>query len=324
VSRFSLTAQLEQASASAADVVRALRGTQPRVDLAGTPPGCLAYVLARAADSAHPVLLVTADAKRAQRLEADLRFFAGGASVLSYPGADTTPFVDVAPDRRAAMDRLASLFQLAEGLPLSVVVAPLGVLVRRVPPRAALRSRSARVRVGDELDRQAFLRALAEGGYLRVPLVEDPGSFAVRGALLDVFCPREERPVRIELDGDEVVSLKQFDAEDQRTLGGLDELAVHPVREILLGPEELARARQRVADLCDERNLPTSRRRQLVEDLASGRSFVGLECFLPAFYERLESVLDYLPASARVVVDDPLSVARALDSPRRSTSRRSR
>jgi transcription-repair coupling factor (superfamily II helicase) len=313
-----LSSQLANASADAQAAVRAL-ATRPRVDFGPLPRGALALLLARAArEHGRRFIVVVPDAVSGTRLEADLRFFSGDTdleglgTVLHYPSADTTPFVDVAPDQRAAMDRLAVLFHLSQGLPWQLLVVPAGALIRRVPPRAALERRCARLTVGDLAERERLLQLLIEGGYLRVPLVEDPGTFAVRGSLIDVFPPHAEQPMRVELDDELIASIKRFDPEDQRTLGPVETLVIHPVRDILLGAEELARARQRVSDLCDALNLPTLRRRQLVEDIASGRRFIGVEGYLPAFYDGLQTLIDYLPADVRGVVVDPLAVSATL------------
>src|SRR5690606_40474662 len=110
-----------------------------------------------------------------------------GGEVLAYPAHEISPYVDVAPDRRASMDRLAALFHLAQRLPWRFLVAPLSALARRVPPRAAILARSAVIRAEEELDRDELVRTLVEGGYMRVPVVEPPGTLAVRGALIDTY-----------------------------------------------------------------------------------------------------------------------------------------
>ncbi|HEX2677698.1 MAG TPA: transcription-repair coupling factor [Polyangiales bacterium] len=320
---FSLERSLGGAGASTLSHVIEQIARGQRVDLAAPPLGALAFLLSRARRSlGKPMLLLCADTGDASRLASDLRFFArhegttdqaASERVLLYPGAEATPFVDVAPDRRAAMDRLAVLFHLAHGLPFGFLIAALPAVARRVPPRDAIRAHSQLVSVGGELQREPFLRMLAEGGYLRVPLVEDPGTFAVRGGLIDVFPPHEREPSRIELDDDLVMSIRRFDPDDQRTLGDANEVRIHPVREALVGPEELARAKERVADLCDSLNMPTIRRRQLVEEIGQGRAFLGIEGFLPAFYETLDTLFDYLPKDTHVCAFDPRALELALE-----------
>jgi len=314
--RFSLERSLEGHGRDLDSILAAML-TGGRCDLAGLPHGAAALLLARRiAAGGEPLLVLTPDAESAARLEGDLRFFTqdggddatsleGARAVLRYPAADTSPFVEVAPDRRAAMDRLSALFHLAQGLPWSCVIAPIRATLRRVPPREAIRRCSALVEVDAELERDALIQLLADGGYLRVPVVEDPGSFAVRGNLIDVFPPHARMPARIELDFDAVLSIRAFDPDDQRGGQDLKRIAIHPVRETLLTPQDLAHASEQVGELCDAHNYPTSRRRQLVEDIASGRAFLGIENFLPAFYPQLEDLFDYLPAGGPVVVFDP-------------------
>jgi transcription-repair coupling factor (superfamily II helicase) len=229
---------LQRANARLSEVLAAI-SRDARVDLAGLPPSAFAWVLARTLDKESPPFLVlTPDVESARRLAADIGFFLGegapevdegvsdgrGAKVLVYPGADVSPYAEVAPDRRATMERLATLFHLAQGLPFRVLVAPAGAVTRRVPPKSALVARSRVVRAEEELQREAFIRVLDEGGYMRVPVVEDPGTYAVRGDLIDVFPPHSRHPARIELDDYLVLSIKLFEPEDQRTVSKVSEL----------------------------------------------------------------------------------------------------
>ena len=317
---FSLPQRLTAATAHLDDAVRACAHDR-RVDVAGLPRGCLALVLARAASERAPLLVLTADTKGAQALAADVRFFLGegerdgegvSSRVLSYPAADTSAFVEVSPDRRAAMDRLATAWRIAQGLPWTICVAPAAAMLRRVAPHAVLTARTRCLRAGDTVDRDELIAQLVDAGYARVPLVEDPGGFAVRGALLDVFPPQSTAPARIEFDDDRIVAMRRFDADDQRARDRIDELWLCPARGVLVGAAELAHARERLSDLCDRINLPSARRRQLLDDLGAGRGLSALEGFLPAFYEWPETLFDYLPIAARVVVVDAQGVADAV------------
>jgi len=309
-----LTRGLARATARMPEAVA--RMAEPgRVDFSGLPAGAAAMMLARAAAKRDGgTIVITSDVAAARRTAADLAFFLGGApdDVLLYPSSDITPYLDVAPDRRGAMDRLAVLFHLAQGLPWKFLVVPANAAIRRVAPRAAVSARSAVVKAEEELDRDAFLRLLVEGGYMRVPVAEDPGTFAVRGGIVDVYPPHAPYPARIELDDWLVLSIKLFDPDDQKTVREVKQLHVHPVRDTMLGPEELERAKARVRDLCDEIDMPSSKARALVEDIASGRAFYGIDGFLPAFHDGLETVFDYCPADTPAVLLDPTAVVRAV------------
>jgi transcription-repair coupling factor (superfamily II helicase) len=304
-----------------------------RVDVAGVR-GCAAaaVVSALVRTGGQRAVLVTSDIEEARRLADDVSFWVRGAadpedaeesavgSVLVFAASESSPYADVNPDRRAGMSRMATLAHLAENLPWSVLIVPAAALVRKVVPRAVVRARTERVVAESELDRDALVARLIETGYLRVPVVEDPGSLAVRGALLDVWPPSAEQPLRVELYGDLVLTIKPFDAHEQRTLrvDGKDvtvpEVWLPPAREAILSKEAVDLARDRVRQLADMVDTPTTRARALVDDVAMGRAFFGAEGFLPAYYKELEPLFDAIGKETVVVLDDPpetLAVLRA-------------
>lgn len=258
------------------------------------------------------VLLVTTDVESAQRARDDLRFVLGpSAVVLLYAHNDVSPYADVNPDRRAAQLRLATLAHLSRGLRFDAIVAPIGALARLVVPRDLLDDLSELIQVNQEIDREVFLERLITAGYTRAPLVEDPGTVAVRGSLIDVWSPSAERPVRIELFGDGVLAIKEFDAETQRTLAEVDEAFFCPARETPMSKATVARARDRVRELCDAVDMPSQRARALVEDVASGRAFFGADGYMPAFTDPAP-FSDYLRRDLAILLEDPPSLTRAL------------
>jgi transcription-repair coupling factor (superfamily II helicase) len=297
-----------------------------RLDVAGVRGSAGACLAAAVARGGRRVVLVASDLDAARRAAEDVGFLARGAAdedaedtgegeVLVFAASESSPWADVSPDRRAAMSRMATLFHLAHDRPWSVLVVPASALVRKVVPRKELARRADRIVAESELDRDAIVKSLAESGYLRVPVVEDPGSFAVRGALLDVWPPSSETPVRVELYGELVLSMKPFDPGDQTTKKDAPELKqlwLPPVREAVLDGRTVARARERVTQLAEMIDWPTTKTRALVDDVVHGRAFFGAEGFLPAYYEELDPLLAYVARDALVVLDDPPAVTRAV------------
>jgi transcription-repair coupling factor (superfamily II helicase) len=296
-----------------------------KLDVAGVRGCAGAAVAAAMARAGRRVVLVTSDLDAARRSAEDVAFLARGAAedaeetgegeVLVFAASESSPYADVSPDRRAAMSRMATLFHLAHARPWSVLALPANALARKVVPRKELARRADRIAPEQEIDRDALVRSLAEAGYLRVPVVEDPGSFAVRGALLDLWPPSSEAPVRVELYGELVLAMKAFDPIDQTTRKDapeLPELWLPPVREAILDGRTSARARDRILQLADAMDWPTTKTRALVDDLVNGRAFFGAEGYLPAYYEALDSLLEYVPRDAVVVLDDPPAVTRAV------------
>jgi transcription-repair coupling factor (superfamily II helicase) len=290
------------------------------VGLEGAARGRLARALLDGARG-RTLLAVAADEDEADALAADLRFWlaagatAGAPPVLRVPADPVLPYDDLSPDRGLEMDRLAALCRLhLAGAAVRAVVVSARGLARRLVPRAAFERHADLVGKGAALEREAFAARLVALGYARVPLVEDPGTFAIRGGIVDVWSPVEERPVRLELFGDEVESARWFDAEGQRTLGEAAEVVLCPAREALFTDEGKAAARQAVLEAAERVNQPTSKVREVLEAIDAGTPFFGLEALFPGFHGGgLSTIADYLPEDTVGYVDDAAAVREALD-----------
>ena len=243
-----------------------------------------------AADPTRPVIVVAADDAVAARLAEDLAVFAGEVAVL--PAPDSSPYAELAADRVVAAARLGVLYRLAAGDPPPIIVTSAAAILRRTLDREELLARALTVRQGDVLDRDATAAKLVAAGFARVPVVEDAGTFAVRGAVIDVATPLAPYPVRIELDGDTVDSLRLFDPSSQRTLRTIDRVDLHPVREtIVTGDIDWKSALREAADAVHH---PSRATRQLIEQVAAG-DFVGIDVLMPAFHARTAAVWDLVP-----------------------------
>ena len=303
------------------------------IHVTGAAPGASGLVArALVQGGKRKVIAITSDMESARALAADASFLLGASDandaeasgsatfgeVLLYLPNEASPYADVNPDRRAAQTRMATLFHLANGLPWSVLVMPITGLARKVVPQEEVIEHAELILTGHEIDRSALAARLVDAGYARSPLVEDPGSFAVRGALLDVWAPCAEQPARIEFYGDLVLSIKTFDPEDQRTSTELKEIWLTPAREAILTKESLERAKLRVRAACDAVDLPSSKARAIVDDVSAGRGFFGAEGFLPAYVD-LAPLSSYLPGAANgspgdavVLLEDPAALTAAM------------
>jgi len=328
VSVRSLLATLEQELAAPTSQCRCM-------EIYGAPPTLGAAVAAHLARTrAAPVLYVVADEDQSEPRRAALEFFLGRTPsdddplapplTMVLPAAETSPYAEVKPDRRTIMVRLALLYRLAHALAPLAIVASAAALFRRVIPPAPFARLAGVVEAGHPLDREAFVGALLRGGYCRVPLVDDPGTFAVRGSVVDVFSPVYRHPVRIELDGDEVDALRLFDTATQRTLRPIERMVFHVVRETVATGD--ADTRARVLAAADRAAYPSSKVRNLLERIARGEEFFGIESLAPAFHARMGSIFEYLPAATVLVVENPEEVSeqarRELGRLRESARRR--
>jgi transcription-repair coupling factor (superfamily II helicase) len=314
-----------------ADVLEAVKsglaGADRVVELygaAGALGPAIAAELARRGPG--PLLYLVPDEDAVESRVADLGFFlpaAAGAddplappAALELPAPESSPYAEMQPDRRTIMRRMAVLYRLSAGPAPRVVVASAAAVLRRVLAPEPFRDLCHRVKAGDTVARDALMQRLVEAGYGRSPVVEDPGTFAVRGAVIDVYPPVYRHPVRLELFGDEIESIRLYDAATQRTLRTLDGAVFHPVRETIVTPGADPRARLLAA--ADAAALPSSKTRHLLEQIERGEEFFGIEALAPVFHARMASFFDYLPAEAPLVIEDPEAF---LEEARRSLSR---
>jgi transcription-repair coupling factor (superfamily II helicase) len=168
------------------------------------------------------------------------------------------------------------------------------------------------IEIGEQIERDELVQRLLELGYLRVPLVEDRGTFSARGALIDVFGPDAAMPFRIELDDDLIVRIRRFDPDDQKTADETDAVQLSAAREVPDTPAAITRAKAAVRELCDEMNMPTLQARELVAELDRGSGALISNALLPAYFEELDTLFDYIPGDARLLLADPVAIAEAV------------
>ncbi|MCC8362103.1 transcription-repair coupling factor [Lysobacter sp. A6] len=244
----------------------------------------LAFHIARAA-RAHdgPLLAIAKDNHGAHQLEADLRTLLGdddALPVLPFPDWETLPYDQFSPHADIVSQRLAALLRLP-ALKRGIVVVPVQTLLQRVAPVRYVIGNTFDVRVGQTLDLDAEKRRLESAGYRHVPQVFDPGDFAVRGGLLDVYPMGAHEPYRVELFDDQIDSIRAFDPESQRSLDKVDAVQLLPGREVPLDDE----ARKRALDALRDRFDIDTRRSALFQDLKAGLAPAGIEYYLPLFFE---------------------------------------
>jgi len=301
-----------------------LSGSASRVRVDGVIEPVKAAVIAGVARGWQgPVLVISPTGESAQKLHQDVRALwegigeDGGRRVLLLPSLEALLYEDVSPDPELVGDRLTALDALLRGEPAMVVASAPAAFQRCVPPEA-LRPARMSLEAGAAVDREDLIRRLVELGYEREEMVTAPGQFSVRGGVVDVFPSDADRPVRVELFGDEVESLRTFDTATQRSVGDLTSLQMLPARELVLaggivsgGIERIEQAAaDQVKRLTEEgKDQEAQRLRQRVaeitEALQQGAYAQGLEYYLPFLYAQRATVLDYLPDDGLVVADEP-------------------
>ncbi len=278
-----------------------------RAPASGTALAAAALAAAQRADG--PLLLVARDNHAAHQLEADLRTLTGGdpaLPVLGFPDWETLPFDRFSPHPEIVSQRLATLARLPE-LKRGLVIVPAATLMQRLAPRGHVLGNRFSVRLGQRMDMDAEKRRLESAGYRNVPQVFDPGDFAVRGGLLDVYPMGADAPFRVELLDDEIDSIRAFDPESQRSLDRIDAIELLPGREVPMDDAHVQRALEALRERFDI----DTRRSALVQDLKAGLAPAGVEYYLPLFFAAqrggagsTETLFDYLGTNALPLVCD--------------------
>ncbi|HQZ62862.1 MAG TPA: transcription-repair coupling factor [Dokdonella sp.] len=272
-----------------------------------TPHGsALALALAEAGNC-HPglVVVVTRDTHAAHALESEIAIFAGdGLEVLQFPDWETLPYDLFAPHPDIVSQRVSTLHRLP-GLGRGVLVVPIATLMQRLAPRSFITGSGLVLAGGQHFDLAAEQRRLSAAGYRNVPQVQEPGDFAVRGAIVDIYPTGSGVPYRIELFDEEVDSIRTFDPETQRSASKVDHVRLLPAREFPLTEETAKDFRNALR----ERFPIDPRRCPLYQDIKEGTAPAGIEYYLPMFfaqslYGATETLFDYLADGALFFVCD--------------------
>jgi transcription-repair coupling factor (superfamily II helicase) len=257
-------------------------------------------------------LHVARDGGRANHLAELIAHFTPEAEILVLPAWDCLPYDRVSPNPDVMAKRLETLARLLEERDHpQLVLTTVNALVQKVPAAASLRSGLFAAVAGERIDRQQLLGSLARNGYRRSGAVVEAGEYAVRGGIIDIFPAGAEAPLRLDLFGDELETIRTFDPLTQRSLGKVDRLAIRPVSEVML--DEAAIERFRVAYL---QHFGAVTGDPLFESVTAGRPFPGMEHWLPLFHDNLVDLGAYLdpttPISFDPLADEALEAREAL------------
>ena len=187
-------------------------------------------------DTPKNILVVTETGDSARDLYDDLTFLLGKDIVSYFPARQILPYDFRAPVGEIMGQRISTLSALIDEQ-LRIVICPIRALMEPTITKKELDNNRLSLKIGDEVDLDELVHKLVNLGFRRVPNVEEVGDFAKRGGLIDFFSPGSEQPVRIEMFGDEVDTIREFDVRSQRTIKRIDSVAVLPKREILITAE---------------------------------------------------------------------------------------
>jgi len=288
--------------------------------LQGSAKPFIASLLFR--NAGKTILFITPSRKEALDAFRDLSFFLGEENVLLFPPWDIVhPDDTLSRQNENATGRAGVLSRLLSGKP-AVVVAPLSALMQKVAPASVFDSYTETISIGDERDRDRLAEKLIEGGYQKVPLVEEAGEFSLRGYIVDVFPPACPYPFRMEFTGNEIESIREFDPGAQRSVREIVDFVLFPAGEVILSKEQKALASRNMRIRVNESSVSGTRGRRLVDALENDLISPANPQLLPLFFEDfcagnkakgMDTIFEYLAGNSLIVCESPGVMEKAAE-----------
>ncbi len=263
------------------------------INLSGVPEGFDAHVLTKyISKHGTSIAYIARDDKRLEALRSALWFFDSQLPVFSFPAWDCLPYDRVSPNSEVAAARMATLAALSSGFDKPfIILTTLAAITQYVPKRNIVCDNSFIATVGRTVSDKKLRSYFTRMGFVQAPTVTEPGDYAIRGGIIDVFPPGEAGPVRMDMFGDELESARRFDPITQRTIEKLSRIEFAPVTEVILDEESVARFRNNYRTEFGSAGLDDP----LYEAVSAGRKHQGFEHWAPYFHDGMETLFDYLP-----------------------------
>lgn len=283
--------------------------------ITGSQKSLLASLLLE--EEARPLLYVVETPQRGKEVYDDFNSLLSDYQAHYFPSMDLLPFEIIAQSYETQRKRLEVLQNLGSGT-RHVVVTTLEALSKTLMEPGLFQQTILKVKVGQRVGVEDLLRQLVSTGYQRVDMVEAKGQVSLRGGILDIYSATEENPYRLELFDDEVDSIRIFSIENQRSIAKIQEINIAPASEFFIAGQDLTKALNQIREEghqvlkgMEKRGnregyeALSSRTREIIENLTHGQYFPGHEQFLPYFFTRKYSLLDYFTVSPLLILDEP-------------------
>jgi transcription-repair coupling factor (superfamily II helicase) len=251
---------------------------------------------------------VAADTRQLEQLASELRFFGGAQlEVLSFPDWEVLPYDVFSPHPDIVSERLRTLSRLSQ-LKAGIVLFSADALLTRLPPVSYVQARSFELKRGAALAIEPLRLRLIDSGYVSVSQVRGPGEYALRGSLFDVWPTGTATPLRVDLFDEQIESIRDFDADTQRSLATREAVRLLPAREIPLDAEAVRGFRRRYRSRFEG----DVTRQGIYRGVSEGMAPPGIEFYLPLFFEAAASLSDYLPKD--MVIASDIDIGASLET----------
>ncbi len=258
-------------------------------------------IVSAARQNNGPVVVITPDNRHTQLLEEEIRFYLGQdrhIPLLSYPDWECLVYDRFSPHQDIISQRLRTLANLPR-LKQGIIVLSVTNLMQRTPPQSYIAAHSFSLSCGDSLDTEHFRLQLETAAYRHVSQVYEHGEYAIRGGIIDLFPMGSLQPYRIDLFGDEVESIRLFDAETQRSAGKVTQIELLPAREFPMTEEGINHFRQSYR----EKFSGDPQQSLIYSEVSKGNIPPGTEFYMPLFFDGTSCFTDYLPGNSLLIID---------------------
>ena len=271
------------------------------INLSGAPDGFDANILSNfITEKQKSIIFIARDDKRLDLMRKSLWFFSPNIPILDFPSWDCLPYDRVSPNADVSSARMATLAALSSGFEAPIVLlTTLNAITQYIPNRTIVSNNSFVAIVGRTINVKELRSYFSKMGFVQTPTVTEPGDYAIRGGIIDVFPPGESGPVRMDLFGDELESARRFDPVTQRTVENLDRIEFAPVSEVILDDVSINRFRNNYRKEFGSAGLDDP----LYEAISAGRKHQGYEHWAPYFHDGMETIFDHLP-NAVIFMDE--------------------
>ncbi len=295
---------------------RAFETSRGKIQVTGaSSPLALAFFLSQTYSkkiNILPHLVVVGSHGEAIELQQLIEFFDPLRQSTILSAFDVSAYSGLYPNTQSVSDRLNFLTRAQAAKPGEIFISSSDALMQKTLPPKILKEFSRSLKSGDEFpeDIAGYLNAL---GYTSAPMVEDKGQYALRGGIVDIFPPTEKMPVRLDLFGDQIESIRYFSVEDQRSADEIQSFQLCPAREILFRDELHEKLLKRVRASIEGRSVDKAEADEMLRSLVLKNTFPGVEFLLPYFYGDLASPLDHFSTALNVFFLDPIEISRCAD-----------
>ncbi|MFO7814541.1 MAG: transcription-repair coupling factor [Halanaerobiales bacterium] len=301
---------------------------EEKVKVVGPEEACFSFIVSNIIQKLNKkVLIITHDNSRIENIYEDLVRVIDKNKLSIFPEIETLPHEKINPDFNILQERIKVLNEMQFDNNNVVITSGISIL-RKLMPKKYFDENTIKINMDKQIDLNEISRRLVQLGYDREKMVEQPGQFSIRGGILDVYTLVYENPVRIELFGDEVDSIRFFDIETQRSVENIAEINLPPVNEIIFDRKQIG---QFLPDIKDDfkkqvnrlKNTDSSEEAKYLKDLSGeyldklseSHYFEGYEQFLPYFYKNnLSTLFDYMEDDFYIIYDNSERVWQRIKS----------